>query len=195
MIQKRLEQEITNFRRAAEPGCKSAMRTIDACYEKTGCSRPANNPTVGQCNSVPGRPYATELFSFHLTKQSRPGDACYSENSSECRAAKAVAETERKNKERRDALDLEQRVREWESKFGDISKECQQRAKEREVFAACQKQYDAACNPDNLNSLDDCLTYQVKNNGPTEKDAHKLMQKEWQQRSKTGSSITNNILD
>jgi hypothetical protein len=188
VIQKRLKQEIADYQQAAVPGCNSTLNEINACYEKTGCNRPIENPTLEQCKSIPS--YPSEGFSLSLTKTPRPGEVCYNDDA-ECRAVKAEAREEKRNH----AAQIKQQQSEWSANYETLSNECKQRATERETFAACQKQYDATCNPNNINSVEDCINLQVKTNGPTEKDARKSMQKEWQQRSKTGSSITNSILD
>jgi hypothetical protein len=189
-IQKRLSQEVAAYRRTTEPGCQNTMRDIDACYVKTGCKRPASSPSIEECRSIPSYPGGGHCNPFCLTKVPGPGEACYREDA-ECRAARA----EREREKIKEAAELEDRKSQWTSSYGALNRECQARSKERNEFANCQKQYDASCNPKRFNSTDDCVSEQVISKGPTEKDARKLMQKDWEQRSKTGLSITNSILD
>lgn len=192
-IQKRLSQEIATYRRSAEPACRNTMQSIDACFEKTGCKRVDPNPSIEECKSIPSRP-SRFRSSLVLTRVRQPGDVCYIEDA-ECLAAKRVWAAENEERERREAEEMHRSQNEWDSRYSNLVEECKVRSKEREMFGTCQRQFESTCNPKHFNSTSDCLDEQVRINGPSEKDARKLMKKTWEDRSKNGTSLRNSILD
>lgn len=203
-VQQRLAQLRAAYLIKAEAACQSTLRNIDACYAKTGCSRPEENPTAEQCKSIPAYPgsgqYVTPIV---LTRRLNPGDVCYNEDA-ECRAVRA----ENKRKEAREKAEAAERIErqqsEWRASYGSLSDECKQREKERSSFASCQKQYGSTCNPAGFNTIDDCINEQARSNGPTEGEARAQLKQEWNAKARTakggkagkqGNQTTTNFLD
>lgn len=194
-VQTRLNKEIAIFRNKVEPGCQNALRQINSCYAKTGCSRPAENPSPEECQSIPPYPQIPIANTLVLTKVPQPGDICYNEDD-ECRAAKAEWAAKKEERRREEVYEIEQQQAEWKAEYGSLSATCRERNQERNAFASCQKQYDATCNPQGLNTVEDCINEQVRTRGPTQSDARKLLQKEWSQPKKSKEpDAPHNFLD
>lgn len=174
VIQKKLVQETASYHRAAEAACQSIMRDIEACYTRAQCSRP--QPPFGvsetECDQARGGNVVTHLY---LTS----GDC-----DKECREKSARLREEGRERE----------AREWRAKWGPIKARCEPYYEQKKHYSQCEQSLRQTCNPKGL-TMKDCTNEQVRTKGPTEKDVRRLMQKEWEQRSKTGSSITHSILD
>ncbi|KIF81695.1 hypothetical protein TSA66_00360 [Noviherbaspirillum autotrophicum] len=174
-IRKKLAQETASYRRTAEAACQDILRDIDACYVRAQCPRPQPpaGTSEGECNTARG---GNEVPDLYLVT---------SDCDEKCREGIA-----RRRKEER-----EKEAREWHAKWDPIRTRCEPYYEQQKHYRQCEKNVRQTCNPKNFNNLNECTNEQVRTKGPTEKDARKLMQKEWNQRSKTGSSITNSILD
>ena len=175
LIQKKLAQETASYRRIAEAACQGIMRDIDACYTRAQCPRPQLPAGVSEaeCDQARGGNVVTGLY---LTS---------SDCDKECR----------ENIARRREEEREREAREWRAKWGPIKARCEPYYGQQKHYSQCENSVRQTCNPKNFNNLNDCANEQVRAKGPTEKDARTLMQKEREQRSKTGSSLINSILD
>jgi len=137
-----------------------------------------------------------------LTRRPQPGEVCYNEDA-ECLAAREQWRLEKEREDEKAARNLERKQAEWTASYGALSEECEQRKKEREVFAGCQKSYGPTCNPNGFAGQSACVEHRMSTSGPTEKDARALLQKEWDAKAKASKkrssekkdSIHNNFLD
>jgi hypothetical protein len=186
LVKNRLSQETNKARLLAQPSCKLEMREIEACYRKSECQMPSSTPSEEQCRNIPGFPSAR----LYLTRQPNPGELCYVKDSA-CLAATAEAEISRE----RERDELQAKKNEWRNLYGALRENCAQREKEKKEFDMCQTQFNKSCNPRGFSNSNECANERLKLIGPTINDAKKLLQKEWNQREKTGTSITNSILD
>lgn len=178
LVRKRLDQEKSAYRPAAEEACRGVMRTVDACYARTDCRRPAESPSQDECKAIPPYPESYGGPVLTLTRTPQPGEVCYRVDA-ECLAVRT--ENERRNEEERRARArrIEQKQAEWHSRYGRRSDTCKQRDKERADFAKCQKQYAGSCNPSGFEDQKACVESRMATHGPNEKSVRSTLQKEW----------------
>lgn len=184
LVKNRLARERAVYRTEASEVCRAAMSAVDACYAKTSCKRPAEQPSASECKNIP--PYPRRgggCNPFCLTRAPGPGDVCYREDA-ECRAFRA----EEERTKILEKAELQRSQSQWESSYGALSKICEQRGKEREGFTSCQKQYGSTCNPKGYEGQNACVEHRLSTFGPTEQQARALLKKEWDANARVGKN-------
>lgn len=171
IVQKKLNQEVATYRYKATPGCQQILSDINVCYTRSNC-QPRLEKEIQECyvNICGKQPSEKNCVSEcwtppRDTSNDRPGVNYISFPSCSQKCEPNPL------------------FKTW--------KTCTENAKQCRVDEACVNR----CNPNHFDSVDECLDKQVRTNGPTYNDAKKLMQKEWNQRAKTGGSLMNSILD
>lgn len=190
IIQKRLEREIAGYRPTASAACSVVMSNIDVCYAKAQCvqASPPTGLSAEDCDRA-GRGEPSPPVRFRLTRTySTPGphacDADCEEESRSIREAEAAEDKE-----------YEESIARWNSRLKNSVGVCQAYVSQVAAAKSCEARHRSACNPQSITTREECIGIQTRTKGPTENDARKLVQKDWQLRAKTGTPITNSILD
>lgn len=190
-VQKRLAEERQRYRGTADAKCKSIMKDIDACFKRAQCPRPEVPSGLSEADCKTAFRYVSPSYAPALVL-TREDPSC----DRECRKrGEREAEARREEEKRERIRQAEAREREWHAKWDPVRARCEPFYAAQEHYKTCEQKTRASCNPGGVGTQEECINQQMQSSGPSEKDARKSLQKEWEQRSRGGSSITNSILD